>query len=64
MSEETNQDDTRQRKAGIKRGVRTQRTATFRIDNDIMDWLQTKGNKGRFVNETLRSRMEFETTMS
>lgn len=54
----------RLRKEGIKRGQVTQRLMAFRIDNDIAEWLDSKPNKSRYVNETLRNHKEFETTMS
>lgn len=45
----------RQRKAGIQRGEVTQTMMSFRVDNDILEWLKTNTpNKGRFINNVLR----------
>lgn len=63
MSEESKTEKARQRKAGITRGVRTQRMMSFRLDADLVEFLETKENKGRFINDCLRSRMKFETTL-
>lgn len=48
----------RQRKENIKRGERTQKTMTFRIDNEVAAWLQRVENKGRLINNLLK--MHFE----
>lgn len=63
MKEEAKEAATRIRKVRAANGQRSQTAMTFRIDNDIVDWLQTKTNKGRTVNDALRGRMKFETTM-
>ena len=63
MKEIKNTEKARFRKAGITRGVRTQKMMTFRLDVDLVEFLETKDNKGRFINECLRSRMKFETTL-
>ena len=63
MKEIKNTVKARLRKAGITRGVRTQKMMTFRLDADLVDYLETKDNKGRFINDCLRSRMKFETTL-
>lgn len=45
----------RQRKAGIQRGEVTQTMMSFRVDNDILEWLKNNtANKGRFINNVLR----------
>lgn len=45
----------RQRKAGIQRGEVTQTMMSFRVDNDILEWLKNNtSNKGRFINNVLR----------
>lgn len=54
----------RKRKVRSAKGTRSQRMMSFRIDNDVADWLESKENKGRCVNDTLRSRMKYETTMT
>lgn len=48
----------RQRKENIKRGERTQKTMTFRIDNEVAAWLQRVQNKGRLINNLLREHFE------
>lgn len=32
----------------------TQKMMSFRLDNDLVDWLKTVGNKGRLINHVLR----------
>ena len=45
----------RQRKAGIQRGEVTQTMMSFRVDNDILEWLKNNTtNKGLFINNVLR----------
>lgn len=49
----------RQRKAGIQRGEVTQTMMSFRVDNDILDWMKKhEANKGRFINNVLREFIE------
>lgn len=62
--EEKKENAERIRKVRSANGTRSQRMMNFRIDNDIAAWLDTKPNKGRTVNDTLRRRMEFETTLN
>ncbi len=63
MTEETKTEKVRLRKTGITRGVRTQKLTTFRLDADLVEYLGTKENKGRFINDCIRGRMKFETTL-
>lgn len=63
MTEETKTEKARLRKTGITRGVRTQKLTTFRLDADLVEFLDTKENKGRFINDCIRCRMKFETTL-
>lgn len=63
MNEETKTEKVRLRKTGITRGVRTQKLTTFRLDADLVEYLETKENKGRFINDCIRGRMKFETTL-
>ena len=44
----------RMRKEGIKRGTRTQRMMSFRVDEDCWEYLQQQPNKGRFINDLIR----------
>lgn len=48
------------RKESIKRGTRTQVVMSFRLDKDLHDFLQTKANKGRFINDLIREAKEKE----
>lgn len=64
MKEENNSEKARQRKTGITRGVRTQKMMNFRCDADLVEYLNTKENKGRFINDVIRDRMKFETTLT
>lgn len=41
------------RKEGKKRGVTTQKMVTFRCDLDNIEWLETKVNKGRYINDLI-----------
>lgn len=42
--------NTQPRKAYAKRGERTSKMMTFRIDADNLEWLNTQPNKGRAIN--------------
>lgn len=49
------------RKEGKKRGVTTQKMMSFRVDNDLVEWLDSQPNKGRLINQLLfneKSRQE------
>lgn len=48
----------RQRKDNIKKGERTQRPFCFRLDNDIRERLRAVANKGRFINEAIRDKLD------
>lgn len=48
----------RQRKNNIKKGERTQRPFCFRLDNDIRERLNTVPNKGRFINDSIRAKLD------
>ena len=34
-------------------GTRSQKMMTFRCDNENIDWLESKPNKGRYINELI-----------
>lgn len=40
-----------------KWGTRTQKMVSFRADNEIAEYLETKQNKGRYLNELVRTDM-------
>jgi len=44
---------TQPRKQYAKRGERTSKMMTFRIDADNLDWLNTQPNKGRVINDLI-----------
>lgn len=41
------------RKGGQTQGVRTQKMMSFRVDNDLIEWLNECPNKGRLINQLL-----------
>lgn len=45
--------NTQPRKAYSKRGERTSKMMTFRIDADNLEWLNTQPNKGRVINDLI-----------
>lgn len=47
------QEEKRVRKENIKRGERTQKMVTFRLDNDLREWLEIQRNKGRYINNLI-----------
>lgn len=52
----TNSDEQRQRrKSRAERGTRSQKMMSFRLDADVQDYLSTKPNKGRFINDLIRA---------
>ena len=53
-----------QSRARYARGQHTTKPMTIKIDLDLAEWLKTQPNKGRLINDLLRAKMEFETTMS
>lgn len=51
----SNEPQERQRREYAPAGSRSQRMMSFRIDNDLLDWLNCHTNcKGRFINNVLR----------
>ena len=46
------------RKQGRQRGTRTQTPTAFRLDNDLIEWLNSQPNKGRYINNLIRADME------
>lgn len=51
MKKETNQEEAvRVRKEYGKKGERTQKMMSFRVDNDLIEWLESQPNKGRYIN--------------
>lgn len=48
------------RKGGNTAGKRTQTMCSFRLDNDLKEWLDAQPNKGRLINNLLRVEKERE----
>lgn len=46
----------RQRKEW-KRGTRTQKMMAFRVDNELLEWLEAQVNKGRYLNNLIAADM-------
>lgn len=44
----------RMRKAYAKKGERSQRTMSFRLDNELAEWLNQQPNKGRYINNLIQ----------
>lgn len=44
-------------KQGRKANVRTQKMMSFRLDNDLAEWLNAQPNKGRYINLLIRKDM-------
>ena len=47
----------RMRKTDIKKGVVNQKMVSFRCDIDCIEWLMSKPNKGRYINELIKADM-------
>lgn len=47
-----------ERKKGRVNGSRTQKVFSFRLDEDLIAWLDTRKNKGRYLNDLIRDDME------
>lgn len=48
----------RLRKDNIKKGERTQSPFCFRLDNDNRERLSAVPNKGRFINDAIRDKLD------
>lgn len=57
MKKET-EEKTRTRREYAKDGTRNQKLMTFRLDNELSEWLTSQPNKGRYINELIRKDME------
>ena len=54
MKNESNQEEQqRTRKEYAKKGERSQKMMSFRVDNDLIDWLESQTNKGRYINNLI-----------
>lgn len=59
--EQKTEEKERMRKAYAKKGERSQHTMSFRLDNELADWLNQQPNKGRYINELIRADLERAT---
>ena len=53
MKNEEKQEKQYVRKQYAADGTRSQKMMTFRCDNENIDWLESKPNKGRYINELI-----------
>jgi hypothetical protein len=45
----------RVRKIPTPNGSQSQKMMNFRLDLDLLDWLDSKPNKGRYINDLIRA---------
>lgn len=50
---ETSEAKERVRKAYSPKGERGQKMISFRLDNENVEWLNSKPNKGRYINDLI-----------
>lgn len=48
----------RVRKTPSANGSQSQKMMNFRLDLDLLQWLSTKPNKGRYINDLIREDMD------
>ena len=53
MKKEQNEKQERNRKVYAPAGQRAQKMMTLRVDLENLEWLQTKPNKGRYINDLI-----------
>ena len=58
MNMKQTEEKERQRKAYAAKGERSQKMMSFRVDNEVADWLNQQPNKGRYINNLIREDME------
>lgn len=44
------------------RGTRTQKMMAFRVDNELIEWLDSQPNKGRYINNLIAADMKNRQT--
>lgn len=54
---ENNEEKKQLRKKYAAAGERGQKMVSFRLDNDLAEWLAGKPNKGRYINNLIRENM-------
>lgn len=45
------------RKSYAPKGERSQKMMSFRVDNDLAEWLSQQPNKGRYINDLISADM-------
>ena len=55
---------TQPRKAYAPDGQKSQKMMAFRVDNDLLDWLNSQPNKGRYINELIRTDKKRQQSVS
>lgn len=59
MNKDTEKEEKqRVRREYAKRGERSQKMVSFRLDNENANWLEMQGNKGRYINQLISNDME------
>lgn len=53
MKKEQNEKQERNRKVYAPAGQRAQKMMSLRVDLENLEWLQTKPNKGRYINDLI-----------
>lgn len=51
--EQKKEEKERMRKAYAPKGERSQKMMSFRVDNEVADWLSQQPNKGRYINKLI-----------
>lgn len=55
--EQKKEEKERMRKAYAPKGERSQKMMSFRVDNDVAEWLSQQPNKGRYINDLIADDM-------
>ena len=53
MKQEKKEAQPRTRREYAKRGERNQKMMSFRVDLDNIQWLESRDNKGRYINQLI-----------
>lgn len=53
MKQEKKEAQPRTRREYAKRGERNQKMMSFRVDLDNIQWLESRENKGRYINQLI-----------
>lgn len=55
--EQKKEEKERMRKAYAPKGERSQKMMSFRVDNEVAEWLSQQHNKGRYINDLITEDM-------